>query len=193
MQSARPKDIQALLRERGQQGFVELARRYGGTFRQGALVVTCEPEAVRALLMERPHAEVRPPLHKLMAKLPGSDGVLFRDGEQWVTRVRALMPVFDRGHLDSFASSIREATLAHAAQWQQQGRVADLSDAVQQLGAATVLRMGYGLDPEDPLASRLGRALVRYKQRTMVPTPRLRLDELVVGPAKLVSLPAIVL
>jgi enediyne biosynthesis protein E7 len=193
MERAKPKDVRALLAKNGQHGFVDLARRYGRTFRQGSLVVTCEPEAVRALLMDKPHAEVRPPLHKLMAKLPGSNGILFMDGGQWLTRVRAVMPVFDRGHIDRFASSLRETTLAHASRWQQQGRVADLSDAVQQLGAASVLRMGYGLDPDEPLASSLARALVRYKQLTMVPNPRLRLDELVVGPDKLLSLPAIVL
>jgi hypothetical protein len=49
--------------------------------------------------------------------------------------------------------------------------------------------MGYGLDPDDPLAVELGRALVDYKQHTMVPDPRQRLDEFGILPEKILALP----
>jgi cytochrome P450 len=181
--------VRRLLRERGQQAWVELALRYGKTFRHGPFAVTCEPAAVRALLMDRAHAEERPAAHRMMAKLPGANGILFMAGEKWRQRTRALMPVFHQRNVDSYSASLHETTLAHAAHWQQRGRAADLYDAVQQLGVASILRMGYGLDPDDPAAARLGRALIDYKQFTMQPQPRHRLDEFAVGPSKVLALP----
>ena len=181
--------VRRLLGERGQQAWVELALRYGKTFRHGPLVVTCEPEAVRALLMDRAHAEERPAAHRMMAMLPGADGILFMDGEKWRQRTRAVMPVFHQRNVDSYAASLYETTLAHSVRWRQQGRATDLYDAVQQLGVTSILRMGYGLDPDDPAAARLGRALIDYKQFTMRPQARHRLDEFGVGPSKMLALP----
>jgi len=192
MQSARGRDVRRILGERGQHAWVELTQRYGKSFRSGGLVLTCEPEAVQALLMDRAHAEVRPPLHRMMARLPGADGILFMEGEAWLKRTRATMPVFHQRNVDSYARSLHDTTLAHAAGWQRQARLPDLYAAVQQLGVASVLRTGYGLDPDNPHAARLGRALVGYKQFTMRPQPRHRLDELTLGPSKLLALPWIV-
>jgi cytochrome P450 len=189
MHTTRARDVRALFAEDGQRAWVELTLRYGKTFRHAGMVVTCEPEAVRTLLMDRAHAEVRPAIHRLMAKLPGANGILFMDGEPWLTRTRALMPVFHQRNVDSYARSLRDTTIAHATRWQAQPRVPDLYDAVQQLGAASVLRMGYGLDPDDPLAATLGRALVDYKQLTMRPEARYRLDDFNFGPSKLLALP----
>ena len=192
MQRAPERVVRRILRAQGQQAWVELALRYGRSFRFSTMVATCEPAAVQALLMDRAHAEVRPKVLRIMAKLPGADGILFMDGEPWLTRTRAVMPVFHQRNVDSYAGSLREATLVHIARWEAQGRVPDLADAVQQLGAASVLRMGYGLDPDDPLAARLGRALVAYKQFTMRPEPRGRIDDVAAGPEKILALPWII-
>jgi cytochrome P450 len=189
MQSARGRDVRRLVGERGQHAWVELTQRYGKSFRCGGMVMTCEPDAVHALLMDRAHTEVRPPIHRLMARLPGADGILFMQGEPWLKRTRAAMPVFHQRNVDSHARSLHETTLAHAARWQRLGPRPDLYDAVQQLGVASVMRMGYGLDPDDARAARLGRALVNYKQLTMRPLARYRLDELSPGPSKLLRLP----
>lgn len=43
----------------------------------------------------------------------------------------------------------------------------DLFATVQQLGLRVVLRVGYGLDPDDPLVQDFGQELVQYKQQTM--------------------------
>jgi cytochrome P450 len=189
MKTAKPADLRRLIQEKGNSAWVEMTLRYGKTFRVPGLVVTCEPEAVRALLMEKTHTEVRSRVHKVMARLPGANGILFMEGEPWLRRIKAVMPVFHREHVDTFTSSLRELTLQHAGRWAEQGRMPDLSAAVQQLGAASVLRMGYGLDPDHPLARQLGDALVDYKQTTMTPDPRYRIDVFAPGPEMLLQLP----
>jgi cytochrome P450 len=181
--------IRAVLKSMGQRAWVELTLRYGKTFRHGSLVVTCEPEAVRGLLLDKAHAEVRAPLHKSMSLIPGADGILFMDGEKWVTRTRAVMPTFHRDHVDAFASHLHAIVLAHLAQWAEGKSVSDLYDAVQQIGVASVLEMGYGLDPPHPLTAALGRALVDYKGFSMAADSRRRLDEFGAGWEKLLDLP----
>lgn len=189
MRDASLRACQRILATHGQQGWVAITREFGRTFRLNGIVVTCEPEAVRALLMERPHAERRPPIHRLMAALPGADGILFKDGEPWLTRTRAVMPVFQQRNIDACSTITYETTLAHLARWQAAPGSLELAGAVQQLGVATLLRIGYGLDPADPAAVRLGQALVAYKQLTMRPRRRDRLDELGLLPERLFDLP----
>ena len=189
MRSTSRRAVRRLLEDKGQEAWVELALGYGRTFRHGPFVVTCEPEAVRTLLMDRAHAEERAAVHRMMAMLPGANGILFMAGEKWRQRTRAVMPVFHQRHVDSCAGGVQERTVAHAARWQQQGRVADLYAAVQEIGVASFLQIGCGLDPDDPAAARLGRALVGYKQLTMQPQPHHRLDEFAMGPSKVLALP----
>ena len=155
------------------------------------MVATCEPALVRALLMDRVHAERRPPVHRIMARMPGADGVLFMEAESWLRRTRALMPVFHQRMVDSWAPTLHEMTLVAAEQWRRQPRQIDLSDAVQQIGVLAVLKMGFGIDPDDPRGAALGRALVEYKRFTMVPGKR-RLDEFGMSPSKLLALPQII-
>jgi cytochrome P450 len=189
VKTARETDVRRLVAEKQHDSWVEMSLRYGKTFRLSNCVITCEPEIARALLMDKVHTEVRSKLHKIAALIPGANGVLFMDGDAWLKRIRALMPVFHREHVDTFRTSLRDLTLQYARDWQKQGRVPDLAGAIQQLGAASVLRMGYGLDPEHPLARELARALVDYKQTTMNPDSRYRLDEFAIGNEKLLELP----
>src|SRR6185436_11151930 len=82
-------------------------------------------------------------------------------------------------------------TVAASHEWRRQPRMTDLSAAVQQIGIRAVLKMGFGVDPDDPRGAALGRALVDYKQFTMVPSAR-RLDEFGLPPSKLLALPQII-
>lgn len=189
MRRTEARVVRALLQEKGRDAFLELALRYGKTFRHQGAVVTCDPEVVRALLMDRANTDERPAVYKAMAKLPGADGILFMDGEKWRTRAHALAPVFQRNHAEAFAASLHETANAHAEHWHAAGRGADLYDAIQQLGATSVLAMGYGLAPADADAHRLARALVEYKQHTMTPDARKRIDRVDGGIARLLSLP----
>ncbi len=193
MMRTEARAAQRMVDAHGQRAWLALVERYGKTFRHDAMVFTCEPEAVRALLMERPHTERRPQVHRFLGRFPGAAGMLFMDGAKWLTRIRALAPVFHRDNVDAHGDALHRLALAHARRWQQQGRCADLYDAVQQLGAAAVLQVGYGLDPDDPLAARLAQALVRYKNNTMVPVPSLRVDTFHVGARTMARLPHIAL
>ena len=69
-------------------------------------------------------------------------------------------------------------------------RAIDLSDAAADRRARGA-EDGIGVDPGDPRGAALGRALVAYKQFTMVPGTR-RLDEFGLPPSKLRALPQII-
>ena len=181
MHTVNKREVHTALKKKGQQAWVDLTFRYGKTFRSNGLVLTCEPEVVRTLLMDKAHTEVRSVVHKLLARFPGANGILFLDGDPWLKRVKAVMPAFHRNHVDGYAASLQKLTLDRAKQWEDRGLEPDLFSAVQQLGAASVLKMGYGLDPDHPLAAQLGAALIDYKQTTMSPDPRRRFDEFGAG------------
>lgn len=192
MRATEPAVVRKLLKERGQQAFLDLALRYGKTYRHQGTTITCDPEVVRALLMDRENTALRPRAYKFMGKLPGAGGILFMDGEPWLKRVRALAPVFHRNHVDTFPATLHDLASTHATRWHANGRSADLYSSVQQLGAASVLTMGYGLDPLDAKVNRLACALVAYKQFTMGCDIRRRLDRFDPGIARLLALPWVV-
>jgi cytochrome P450 len=64
-----------------------------------------------------------------------------------------------------------------------------LYPAIVRLGAAIVLRIGYGVLPDSALGRRLTSALVAYKSETIVPDARRRMDGFAQGPRKLLDLP----
>jgi len=173
----------------GQEGWRELALRHGKTFRVGAVLATCEPEAVRALLMDRVHTTRRSRVHEALRKIPGADGILFLDGEAWTKRLRAVTPVFHAGHVDGFCGFIHTTATAYRLRWEKQGRLEDLFTAVSRLGSAVVLKIGYGVDPESDLGKRLASALMAYKAETVVDDPRRRLDDFPGGPGKILHAP----
>lgn len=181
--------IRELLAGGRRDAWLRMALRFGKTFRSGRLIATCEPDAVRALLMDRAHTEKRSALHAAMRKLPGADGLLFMDGEAWLRRLRALTPVFHHAHVGGFARAIHETARAHVSRWSEHGRLDDLYAALVQLGAAIVLRSGYGIDFDSALGKGLASALVAYKAETVIEDPRRRLDEFGQGARKLLHLP----
>ena len=167
------KDARAVLDEHGERGWVELVRQYGDSWRFQGSVVTADPRLVRPLLLEPAHAMCRSSVYELFAKLPGADGVLFKDGEPWRERVKALMPVFNRANVDLYAGLLHREATARFAQWAEAGPGEDLFAGVMDLGVRLALRAGYGLDPDDEQVQALGEELVGYKLATMRPGTRL--------------------
>jgi cytochrome P450 len=172
-----PAEAQRIVDGNGERGWSMLVERYGKTFRHAGMVVTCEPEAVRALLMDRANVEKRPTAYKLLRMFPGADGVLFLDGERWLTRARALAPVFHRNHIAGAAPAVHDIAARHVAAWARAGRCDDLYACVQRIGADAVMRIGFGFDAEDPRAAPLASALIAYKNQSMDPRPSMRFDK----------------
>src|SRR5262249_13328916 len=156
-----------LLGSSGQGGWRQMGVRFGKTFRVKGVLATCEPAAVHALLTDRVHTAKRSRVHEALRKIPGADGILFLDGDAWMRRLRALTPVFHANHVDSFVRRMHDAATARAAKWREAGRIGDLYDEILQLGASIVLSVGYGVDPESAIGSRLSAALVAYKLGTL--------------------------
>lgn len=190
MNTLTPAQLRPLLRQHGAHGWSEMTRRYGATFRIQGSVLTADPELARQLLMHRPHTLRRPGAYRLMARLvPGAPGILFEEGEQWVRRLRVLMPTFSPARIESLAGEIAGAAAEHAAGWREGDRGSDLMREVSALGCRVVLRVGYNLDPAHPTVQRFGELLREYKFTTMRNDPRPRLDELGLRASKLLHLP----
>jgi cytochrome P450 len=187
--ASRPAEAQRILDAHGERAWSMLVERYGKTFRHLSLVVTCEPSAVRAVLMDRAHVEKRPTVHKLMAMLPGARGVLFLDGEPWLTRARALAMVFHRQNVADASTVVHDIAARHVSSWARAGRGEDLYTSVQQLGADAVVQIGFGFDSSDPRAAALAASLVAYKNGSMDPRPEMRFDKFTLDSATIVRCP----
>jgi cytochrome P450 len=182
--------VRRLLADGKQRGWLDAALAYGPTFRYQRLVATADPAVVEPLLTDPVHTQRRSRSHVVVSAItPGSAGLLFMDGERWRRRARAAAPVFSRAHFEQFGAPVQAAVAARVERWAAGQDVDDLARAVTRLGADLVLRIGYGLDPADRLAARLGEQLVGYKLRTMSGDPRQRLDQFGYTAAKLLDLP----
>ena len=170
------KTARAIFAEHGERGWVELVREYGRSWRFQGSVVTADPELIRPLLFEPTHATRRSGIYEAMGKLPGpgGDGILFKEGQAWRERVKALMPAFNRANVDQYAGFIHREAMSWLDQLVSTGaRHPDLYAAVMTLGVRLVLRVGYGLELADAQVLELGQALREYEQITMRPETRL--------------------
>src|SRR5437660_8962380 len=99
MNEASGAELNHLLEQRRQRGWLDMVLRHGRTFRVGRRILTCEPALVRELLLERVHTERRSFSHHAVSRVtPGSAGLLFYEGERWLRHLRAAMPVFVQTH-----------------------------------------------------------------------------------------------
>ncbi len=172
----RPRVTEAkrLLEEKREKAWVELALRYGRTFRYQGSYVTCDPQLVEILFTRKVHAERRSRSYKAMARLiPGAPGPLFMDGEEWMQRAKTLLPAFHGSHVQSLPQTIHETALDYASSWRDGERIEDLFTEIMKLGVDVALRAGLGLDPQSRLARQLGEELMRYKSHTMGSISRL--------------------
>ncbi len=171
------REAKRLLKTRRQSAWVEMVQQYGKNFWYQGLLISCDPELVKKLLMEKVHTQKRSRLYTFLGWIPGAKGLIFLEGEQWRQGTQAVMPTFRKTYIDNFPQFIHNTTLAYASRWQDGERLDDLFTSLMELGAAIALHIGCGLQPGDQLTDRLATELMRYKSQTMSPYPRDRLDE----------------
>lgn len=169
-------EAQRLIRERGENAWVELALKYGKNFVYQGTLATCDPRLVEIVLMDRTHTQQRSFVYKHMPWIiPLAPGLLFMDGDEWEKRLRAVMPTFTKARVDAYAEFMHTAVLDHTATWQTDQPFEDLYTLIVQLNIELLLKVGCGLDPKQPIAQELGRALVDFKFHLL--DSRTRLDE----------------
>ncbi|MEM7158179.1 MAG: cytochrome P450 [Myxococcota bacterium] len=191
---ANTREVHRLLEHHRGAGWARLTQRWGRNFRYSGGVVTADPEITKQLLMQRPHTVERATTHRHIQRLvPGSAGILFKDGEDWHRRLRALMPTFTRAH------ALRGLTDMHgqAQQWLANEaatgrRGDDLFFDISALSQRVVLAVGYNLDPDVACVRELGRALLEYKFWSLNSHPRARIDEFGWSLSKLADVPWVV-
>ena len=106
--------------------------------------------------------------YKFAARMvPGAPGLLFMDGADWVQQLHAAMPPLTKASVQAYAEAVHETTDNTLNQWCEGTQTPDLYRTMTELGLQVVLRVGYGLDPRDPLAAAFGATLMRYKLYTM--------------------------
>ncbi|MEO8392603.1 MAG: cytochrome P450 [Chloroflexota bacterium] len=157
-----------MLQARRERGWVELTERYGKNFRYQGALATCDPAVIETLLMHREHTQERSITYKFAAKVvSGAPGLLFMDGADWLQQLHAAMPPLTRASVQAYAQTVHATTDATLNQWHDGTQIPDLYRTMTELGLQVVLRVGYGLDPHDPLAAAFGATLMRYKLSTM--------------------------
>jgi cytochrome P450 len=190
LQTADPITVGKILATRGDAGWLALHERYGRVFRYRGGVVTSEPEDFQALLSNRVHTQRRSLSHRLADRfVPGAPGILFKDGDDWLLRLRALMPSMQPQAVAAQEARLRSVVEAHVAAWPADYSGPDLFAEVTTLGLKIALSVGANLDLKDPLVQELGAVLRAYKASTMRSDPRRRLDEFGLSSRKLLHLP----
>src|SRR5690606_11030158 len=117
---------------------------------------------------------------------------LFKEGEEWVRRLKVLMPSFTPARIDAIGGEISLAAAEHAAGWREGESYPDLMVEVSRLGARVVRRVGYDLRPDHPASAAFAEGLVGYQFATVRSDERFRLDELGPRPGRLRPLPRFV-
>jgi cytochrome P450 len=129
-------------------------REYGDIvhFRAGPrrLVLVAHPDAIRRVLVDNDRNYTKG-LGLVDARPLLGDGLLTSEGERWAVRRRAVQPALHAGHLDAFASAVRDATYAIAAGWSASapGRPIDLGHDMLRLALTAFARGVLGVDVSD--------------------------------------------
>ncbi|WP_020597996.1 cytochrome P450 [Spirosoma panaciterrae] len=184
-------EAQHLLEQHREKAWVMLTQRYGKSFLYQGNLVTCDPRLVEALLMDRTHTQRRSSVYKYASwMIPIAPGLLFMDGDAWEKRLRAVMPVFTKANVDSYAECMHQQVVQHVTHWSENQPFEDLYALLVNLNSALFLKVGCGLDPDEPGVHELGRALVDFKFHYM--DSRTRLDDFGMGKRQFARLPRFV-
>jgi cytochrome P450 len=159
-------------------GWSEIHRRHGDSvWLPNGMLLTIDRALVEVVLTERAHTDPRPHYYRLAARIvPGSDGLLFLANPIWERKLRAVAPVFQRGHLDAVSRAVAGTVRAHTDDWIRAGTVPDLYIAMTHLGADVALRAMFGIDPSSSPGRQIAAVLARYKLLTMRSDRGHRLD-----------------
>ena len=168
----------ATFAELREDSFLAHRERLGGadTFRWDGFgtLATMDPAVVAQLLHTREHTVTRSFVYKIGRWIPGLDGILLQEGAVWRRATKAVMPVFHERCYGRYAEQIYDLVVARIGRWRAEGEEGagegpgegpgepqndgggvDLLAEMRGIARDIVIRLGYGLDPESPLADDL--------------------------------------
>jgi hypothetical protein len=168
----------ATFAELREDSFLAHRERLGGadTFRWDGFgtLATMDPAVVAQLLHTREHTVTRSFVYKIGRWIPGLDGILLQEGAVWRRATKAVMPVFHERCYGRYAEQIYDLVVARIGRWRAEGDEGpgegaeegqgephndgggvDLLAEMRGIARDIVIRLGYGLDPESPLAEDL--------------------------------------
>ena len=172
----------ATFAELREDSFLAHRERLGGadTFRWDGFgtLATMDPAVVAQLLHTREHTVTRSFVYKIGRWIPGLDGILLQEGAVWRRATKAVMPVFHERCYGRYAEQIYDLVVARIGRWRAGGEEGagegpgeeqgeeqgesrndgggvDLLAEMRGIARDIVIRLGYGLDPESPLADDL--------------------------------------
>ncbi len=168
------KEAQKLIAEKKEAAWSFFSKRYGNNFMYQGTLVTCDPRVIELLLMERTHTKKRSMVYRfLYAMIPLAHGLLFMDGANWQKKLQAVMPVFARPHISTYASFMHSCLHEKIHTWSNEENFSDLYQCVVKMNADLLMKLGYGLAPGSEIAQQLSAALVAYKFDLMDPDTRI--------------------
>lgn len=184
------KKARQIIWQHQHKGWADLSIQYGKNFIFQGNLLTSDAALARTLLMEREHTLLRSGVYKFMSWLiPGAPGILFMDGEKWQKRIQTVMPVFTKSNIDTYAKTIHDTVLENIRSWENGKKLDDLYLAITEIGLQVILKVGYGLNPSEPLNAAYGKELMEYKLLTM--TSDSRIDDLGFSVDQLFLLPGL--
>ena len=166
----------------------EWSRRYGDYFRVRIggreLVVTKNPEAIAAVLRDRPDGFGRTQRMNEIAKEMGFDGLFSVNGEQWRRQRPMVMAGLDPAHIKSYFPALVRVTQRFAGRWQRAAAAGDTIELQADLMRYTVdvtAGLAFGVDintlesDEEVIQTHLDKIFPALHRRLLAPFPYWRL------------------
>jgi cytochrome P450 len=162
------------------------SRKYGEYFRfrigRRELLVVANPEAIAAMLRDRPDGFQRNSRLSATAEKMGFGGVFSANGERWRRQRPMVMAGFDPAHIKSYFPALVRVTQRFAARWQRAAAKGDSIDLQADLMRYTVdvtAGLAFGADintlesDQEVIQNHLDKVLPALYARLMSPFPRL--------------------
>jgi cytochrome P450 len=177
----------------------EWGRKYGDYFRchigGRTLLVIQNPEAIAAVLRDRPEGFERTTRLTQIAKEMGFDGLFSVNGEQWRRQRPMVMAGLDPAHIKSYFPALVRVTQRFAGRWQRaaaKGETIDLQADLMRYTVDVTAGLAFGVDintlesDQEVIQSHLDKVFPALHRRLLAPFPywrwlKLRSDRALAG------------
>jgi cytochrome P450 len=160
------------------------SRAYGDYFRfrigPREFLVVANPEAIAAVLRDRPEGFQRTSRLSSIARDMGFNGVFSANGESWRRQRPMVMASFDPGHIKSYFPALVKVTQRFARRWQRvaaAGEAIDLQADLMRYTVDVTAGLAFGADintlesGEEVIQAHLDKVLPALFKRLMAPIP----------------------
>ena len=115
------------------------------------IILVCDPELIRELLIKHPqHLHRDPFTSRVLGRIIG-DGLFIAEDESWARKRKLMQPIFHASHIQEFATAFAEETRALCAGWKK-GEERQLDQEMMGLALRIICGTMFGADISDRVA-----------------------------------------